>query len=302
MEVIQITPRGYCHGVVRAIQIAKQCAKDYPDQPITILGMLVHNHYVTEALTQLHIHTIDDKTKSRMELLDEIKEGVVIFTAHGIAPAVIQKAEAKGLICVDATCPNVRKTQAMVASHLAQGYDVLYIGKANHPEAEAICALSERIHFLEPNDPLPLISNEKLFVTNQTTMSIFDIEIQLATIRKRYPKAIISEEICAATRMRQEAIVKSSQAKVDVLYVVGDRFSNNSNRLAQIAREHGIARVFLIDDVHGIEEHQLAHAQRVAVTAGASTPTYLSNQVIDYLMHYETNKEKPKTELNLLLE
>ena len=98
MEVIQITPRGYCHGVVRAIQIAKQCAKDYPDQPITILGMLVHNHYVTEALTQLHIRTIDDKTKSRMELLDEIKEGVVILTAHGIAPAVIQKAEAKGLI------------------------------------------------------------------------------------------------------------------------------------------------------------------------------------------------------------
>lgn len=301
MEVIKVVPRGYCKGVVRAIQIAKQCAVNYPDQRITVLGMLVHNRYVMEALAQLHIHMIDDKTKTREELLDEITSGVVIFTAHGIAPQVMEKARQKGLICIDATCPDVRKTQNMVMEHLACGDEVLYIGKRAHPEAEAICAISPHVHFITPKDPIPRLSG-KLFVTNQTTMSIFDIQRQLERIRAQYPDAIISEEICNATRIRQEAVAKLGDQAIDVLYVVGDRSSNNSNRLAQIARENGINKVYLIDDVNDIQADQLIRVKKAAVTSGASTPTYLTNQVIHYLEQLETTSEKPIVNINALLD
>ena len=114
MEIIKVMPRGYCKGVIRAIRMAVECTKRYPNQPITILGMLVHNHYVMEALALNHIQMIDDPNKTRDQLLEEINEGVVIFTAHGIAPQVIEKARQKGLICVDASCPDVLKTQNLV--------------------------------------------------------------------------------------------------------------------------------------------------------------------------------------------
>lgn len=299
MEIIKVTPRGYCKGVIRAIRKAKECAERYPDQNITILGMLVHNHFVMEALALNHIHMIDDPNKTREQLLDEIQDGVVIFTAHGIAPQVIEKAQRKGLICIDASCPDVLKTQELVKTKLSEGYEILYIGKARHPEAEAVCAISDHIHFMEPKDPIPDLPDSKLFITNQTTMSIYDLASLFKKLKQHFPKAQFSEEICSATRIRQEAVAKLED--VDVLYVVGDRFSNNSNRLAQIGREHGISRVFLIDTLHDIEAEQLKGAKRVAVTAGASTPTYLTDQVIAYLHEYDEHKPKPEIELSALL-
>lgn len=301
MEVIKVAPRGYCKGVVRAINMAKECAKTYPDQKITILGMLVHNRYVMEALKELQIDMIDDKTRTREMLLDDITEGVVIFTAHGISPKAVEKAQRKGLICVDASCPDVLKTQAIVKEYLARNYEVLYIGKAHHPEAEAICAMSEHIHFIASTEQLPVLDSKQIFVTNQTTMSIFDLQQMFDDIRQVCPDAVFSEEICNATRIRQEAVAQLADQNVDVLYVVGDSFSNNSNRLAQIAREHGISQVYLIDDVLGIHSEQLQGVNRVAVTAGASTPTYLTNQVISYLEHYEEHNEKPDINISELL-
>lgn len=302
MNVIKVTPRGYCKGVTRAITLAKNTAQKYPDTPIYVLGMLVHNSYVMQALQQLNITAVDDKNKTRMELLDTIKEGVVIFTAHGISPDVIQKAKEKGLICVDASCPDVVKTQEIVKEQLTCGSSVLYIGKKAHPEAEAVCSLSDRVHLItgiEDIENLPELTN--VFVTNQTTMSIFDIEELFALIKKRFPNAQFSEEICNATRIRQEAVAETAKAHPDVLYVVGDKYSNNSNRLAQIAREQGIAQVYLIDDVQDIEDDQLKDAQTVAVTSGASTPTYLTAQVISYLESYTPGAVKPVIEIDHIL-
>lgn len=301
MEIIKVSPRGYCKGVVRAINVAKQCAQDYPNQKITVLGMLVHNRYVMEALHQLNIHMIDDKTKTRLELLEEVQEGVVIFTAHGIAPEVIEKAKAMGLIGIDASCPDVVTTQNIVTQHLQDGDVILYVGKKHHPEAEAVCSLSNKIHLIESIEDIPTLSNPSIFVTNQTTMSIFDIEPIFKEIQRRYPNAVISEEICNATRIRQVAVANLQGQDVDVLYVVGDASSNNSNRLAQIAKEHGIPNVYLIDDVQDIQPEQLQQVHKVAVTAGASTPTYLTNQVIAYLEQFETQKEKPQIDISAIL-
>lgn len=304
MEIIKVTPRGYCKGVTRAIALAKKTALQYPDKQIYVLGMLVHNKFVMEALNHLHIKTIDDKTKTRLELLDQIPSGsIVIFTAHGVSPAVIEKAKQLGLTGIDASCPDVLKTQDLVIEKLQEGYDVLYIGKPGHPEAEAVISLSEHVHLITNEEDIKAIDStlSKIFVTNQTTMSVFDIEALFQTIEHYFPHAKFCEEICNATRIRQQAIADLDANTVDVLYVVGDKHSNNSNRLAQIAKEQHIQSVYLIDDAHDITDEQLVDCQCVAVTAGASTPTYLTNQVIAYLEQYVPGEEKPETDITKII-
>lgn len=302
MEVIKVAPRGYCKGVTQAIAIAQKCVLQYPDEQIYILGMLVHNTYVMEALKKINIIAIDDKKKTRLELLDEITEGVVIFTAHGIAPNVIAKAKSKGLICVDASCLDVVKTQDIILEQLEKGSHVLYIGKQYHPEAEAVCSLGDYVHLITDKESIDILpAYEQVFVTNQTTMSIFDIESLFDYIKTKFPNAVFCEEICNATRIRQEAVVALEGKEIDVLYVVGDSCSNNSNRLAQIAKERGIPNVYLVDDVNGIKDEQLHQVQRVAVTAGASTPTYLTKQVILFLENYENIKMKPIIDIAKIL-
>lgn len=302
MEVIKVTPRGFCKGVTRAISLAKKIVQDHPNEPIYILGMLVHNTYVMQALQQLHIQFIHDSKKTRMELLDEITKGIVIFTAHGISPQVMQKAKKKGLKCVDASCPDVVKTQEIIMEQLKQGYEILYIGKFQHPEAEAICSMDSHIRLITKKEDIPLdLKDKKVFVTNQTTMSILDIEDIFSHIKKLYPNMICCEEICNATRIRQEAVIALKDQHIDLLYVVGDIYSNNSNHLAKIAKEQGIAQVYLIDSVQDIQSQQLHKVQRVAVTSGASTPTYLANQVITYLENYDSSPIKPSIDLSSIL-
>ena len=283
MEIIKVTPRGYCKGVVRAISMAKQAVSDYPDTPIYVLGMLVHNRYIVEALEHMGIQTLESAAKSKMELLDDIDEGVVIFTAHGIDPACIMKAKAKGLTVIDASCPDVLKTQELVKERLKQGYEILYIGKAGHPEAVAVCSLSDHIHLLTSIADLKSVKlADKVFVTNQTPMSFQDMDPFCQRIHELIPQAEFSQEICNATRIRQEAV--AALQDIDLLYVVGDKASNNSNRLAEIARANDeIRQVCLIDNVFDIHPDQLIDVKRVAVTSGASTPTYLTAQVIAFL-------------------
>ena len=288
MEIIPITPRGYCKGVVNAINIAKQCLIDYPNQDIYVLGMIVHNKYVVEALHNLNIKTIENKLKTRLQLLDEIDSGVVIFTAHGISDKVKNKALEKGLTCIDASCIDVKKTQNIVIDKLNDGYKILYIGKKNHPEAEAVCDISDDVTLVIDGN-IPDILGDKVFVTNQTTMSILEIENINIAILKKYPNAIIQHEICNATTIRQKAIFENSQ--LDTLFVVGDIVSNNSNKLKDIAINCNIKNVYLIESNLDITLQQLQHANRVGITSGASTPTYLTNQVIDCLNNYTlTNK------------
>lgn len=303
MEVIKVTPRGYCKGVIHAISIAKQTVLEYPDKNIYVLGMLVHNRYVMEALNLLGIKTIDDKNCTRIQLLEKIPSGsVVIFTAHGVAPQVKSEAKKRGLIAIDASCSDVVKTQNIVRTYLENGYEILYIGKKNHPEAEAICALSPHVHLIcNEKDIVNLKNIEKVFVTNQTTMSMFDISELFKCITKHYPLAIFSEEICNATRIRQQAVADLKGQNIDVLFVVGDKHSNNSTRLAQIALQQNIPHVYRIDDVTEIHEDHLKGANKVAVTSGASTPTYLTSQVISYLLNFNKEKQKPKIDISKVL-
>jgi len=283
MEIITVNPRGFCKGVVKAIMIAKETAKQYPDQKITILGELVHNRYVVDALKDFRIQTVESKGNTRFDLLDQVDEGVVIFSAHGISANVIEKAKQKGLITVDASCEDVISTQNLIQSYLDQAYTILYIGQENHPEAEAICDIDRNnIHFIKDLSSINELSikSNKIFVTNQTTMSILEIKELLDLIKEKYPESIISDEICNATRTRQEAILKLEN--IDCLIVIGDPKSNNTRMLARIGTNKGIKNVYQIETVIALFEKDLKQFNRIAITAGASTPSYLVNQVIAY--------------------
>lgn len=302
MKVIKITPRGYCKGVVRALQIAINTRKTYPNHEIYILGMLVHNTYVTKALEALRIYSVEAKGKTRLELLDNIPSGsVVIFSAHGVSNHVREKAKVKGFISIDASCDDVLYTQQLIQQYVNKDYDVLYIGKKGHPEAEAVLAISSKVHLIEKIEDLHQHpSYPKCFVSNQTTMSLFDVNHLFKEIQQRIPHAIFAKEICQATTMRQNAIAQIDANEVELLYIVGDKASNNSNRLAQIAKEHGVSQVYLIDSVEDITVEQLNNIQCCAVSSGASTPTYLTNQVIEYLSQYP-NCERPKVNMDNIL-
>ena len=283
MNVKRVVPSGFCKGVVSAVNLAKKTRISNPDTPIYILGNIVHNSYVTEELTKLGIVTLDDSKCSRYELLDQIDSGIVILTAHGTADAVKNKALKKGLTVVDGTCKDVLKTKDIIVQYLDSGYDVIYFGKKNHPEANAILSLNTRIHLVSGKEDIEQlnITNQKIIITNQTTMSFLELEKMIELIKVRYPNAEAVKEICTATSMRQKAILELKDC--EVLYVVGDIKSNNTTRLFEIARNRGIKKVYMINDVKDIKKEDVKGHDCVHVTAGASTPPELINEIIDYL-------------------
>ena len=283
MNIKKVIPSGYCKGVVNAIKIAKQTRVDYPNENIYILGMLVHNTYVSKELEQLGIITLDDTNISKMQLLDTINDGIVIFTAHGISKEIKDKAIQKGLKCVDATCDDVLKTQNIIKKYVNDGYDIIYFGKKNHPEADAVLSISEKIHLVSTiNDLNSLnISNNKIFLTNQTTISYLELNELIEKAKQIYPNIVIENEICNATSSRQLAI--TSLTDCDLLYVVGDSKSNNTNKLVEIGIKHGIKKVLLIQNFKEINKNDLIGIDNIYVTAGASTPPVLIDEVIKYL-------------------
>lgn len=283
MEIKKVVPSGYCKGVVNAIMLAKETRNKYPNENIYILGMLVHNSFVSKELEELGIITLDDTNKSKKELLDGINEGIVIFTAHGISEEIKNKAIAKGLKYVDATCVDVLKTQNVIREYIKNNYDVIYFGKKNHPEAEAVISISNKIHLVTSMDDLLNLNltNNNIFLTNQTTMSYLELQDLITKAQELYPNIIIEKEICNATSSRQEAISKLNDC--DLLYVVGDNKSNNTNKLVDIGKKQGIKKVLLIQNFKDINDSDLSNVDKIYVTAGASTPPILIDEVINYL-------------------
>ena len=284
MEIVKVVPRGYCQGVVRAIRIARKTAEEYPGQPISMLGMIVHNRFVVEECEKLGIRCLEASGKTRLELLDQIDSGIVIFTAHGVSDAVFKKAADKGLTIVDATCPDVEKTHRLIREHVSSG-DVLYIGKRNHPEAEGALGISDRVHLISSAEDLSSLGPlENVMITNQTTLSILDTSDLIEACRTQYPDAVVNPEICTATTMRQKAVMDLKNT--DLLIVVGDPHSNNSNQLREIGKKAGIPAALLIETADDLTEDMIRGKNRIAVTSGSSTPTPLTDAVIETLEQY----------------
>ncbi|MDQ0494416.1 4-hydroxy-3-methylbut-2-enyl diphosphate reductase [Paenibacillus brasilensis] len=288
MDVLRISPRGYCYGVVDAMVLARQAARnlDLP-RPIYILGMIVHNSHVTNSFEDEGIITLDGP--NRMEILSQVEKGTVIFTAHGVSPEVRKLARDKGLTTVDATCPDVTKTHDLIREKSSEGYQIIYIGKKGHPEPEGAMGVApDHVHLIEKEEEIDTLtlSEGKILITNQTTMSQWDIKHIMKKLLEKFPGAEIHNEICLATQVRQEAVAEQA-GQADLVIVVGDPRSNNSNRLAQVSEEIAGTTAYRISDVTELKREWLEGVTKVAVTSGASTPTLITKEVITYLEQYD---------------
>ena len=293
MEVIKISPRGYCYGVVDAMVMARQAAQnlDLP-RPIYILGMIVHNSHVTNSFEDDGIITLDGH--NRLDILDKVDSGTVIFTAHGVSPEVRKMARAKGLTTVDATCPDVTKTHDLIKEKVEEGCEIIYIGKKGHPEPEGAVGIApDHVHLIEKEEEIAglQIPSSRIVITNQTTMSQWDIKHIMKKLLETFPGAEVHNEICMATQVRQEAVAEQA-GECELVIVVGDPRSNNSNRLAQVSEEIAGVPAHRIADLSELNTDWLMGITKVGVTSGASTPTPITKEVINYLEQYdEANPE-----------
>ena len=303
MEVQAITPRGYCKGVVRAIDMARKARNE--KQPVVILGMIVHNQYIVDALEKMGIRTVDHPDRTRLELLDEIEEGTVIITAHGAGEQVFAKAREKGLHVIDASCLDVIKTHDLIRARLRDGFEILYIGKKGHPEAEGAVSIDEeKVHLISGREDFAALDpNKRYVITNQTTMSLYDVQDLCDYARQTLAHVTMEKETCAATKVRQEAI-RHMDRDVDIAFIVGDPRSNNTRKLASIASDG--REVHMIGSLDDLDVSVLRGKRKAAVSSGASTPPYLTDQVIAFLEQYDgedpSTWEKPAVDLTRILE
>lgn len=290
LRLLLASPRGFCAGVDRAIQIVERTLEVH-GAPVYVRHEIVHNRHV--------VRTLEAKGAVFVDTLDDVPEGVpVIFSAHGVAKSIVDEATARGLVQFDATCPLVTKVHREAARHHAAGRQVLLIGHAGHPEVEGTMGqipegailLVEDVRQAEsvaPADP------RRLAYTTQTTLSVDDTNDIVAVLKRRFPDIAgpRKEDICYATTNRQSA-VKAIAPRCDALLVIGAPNSSNSQRLVEVARAAGCDRSFLIQGPGDIDWSALDGAENVGITAGASAPEVLVEAVIAALdARFQTSVE-----------
>lgn len=281
MKVTIVQPYGYCAGVANAISLAYKTKQSKPNRKIIILGMLIHNEDALNKLKEVGIDTLYHKDKSLLELIDEIKDGsVVILTAHGHSKAVEEKLNERGLEFVDTTCPFVNLTFSQIDKSIKEGHHVIYIGKANHPEANAALSISKNVHLLDVSNPvLPLLKDESPLVINQTTFSHYEVEQLISMIKSKYPHANVFKSVCDASTRRQEALLNLPK-DVDLIYIVGGKNSNNAKTLFNIAKSHyPQSKVLLIQNELDVNEKDLLGLHHIVISSGASTPKEITEQI-----------------------
>jgi 4-hydroxy-3-methylbut-2-enyl diphosphate reductase len=275
MDVLLANPRGFCAGVERAIEIVERALAQF-GAPIYVRHEIVHNKYVVEDLRA--------KGAVFVEELDEVPTGAtVIFSAHGVSKAVQADAERRGLKIFDATCPLVTKVHVEVSKMLREGYEIVMIGHRGHPEAEGTMGqASHGMHLVETLEDVAVLAprSDRLAYVTQTTLSVDDAALIVGALKKRFPtiRGPKRDDICYATQNRQDA-VKFMAPKCDVVIVVGSPNSSNSNRLREVAENIG-AQAYMVDRAADLRPEWIAGKRRIGVTAGASAPEVLVNELI----------------------
>jgi 4-hydroxy-3-methylbut-2-en-1-yl diphosphate reductase len=276
MKVILAQPRGYCAGVVRAIEIVERALEKY-GAPVYVRHEIVHNRHVVDSLR--------DKGARFVEELSEVPTGAVtIFSAHGVARHVEQEAERRGLSVLDATCPLVSKVHMQGQRYVDQGRTVILIGHAGHPEVEGTMGqLTAPVHLIQSIQDvkeLDIPNDAPVAYITQTTLSVDDTKAVIAALRERFSNLVGPEtrDICYATQNRQTAVRELAKL-VDVIIVVGARNSSNSNRLREIGQESGVPS-YLVADGSEVRPEWLQGKCMVGLTAGASAPDVLVEDVV----------------------
>ncbi len=289
MQLKLANPRGFCAGVDRAIEIVERALTLF-GAPIYVRHEVVHNRAVVESLKNRGAVFVDE--------LSDVPDGmIVIFSAHGVSRAVKEEAGARDVKVFDATCPLVTKVHLEVTRFSKVGIECILIGHAGHPEVEGTMGQYEHqhggdIYLIEtPEDVAPLNVNnpEKLAYVSQTTLSMDDTYDIIGALKAKFPKITgpKKNDICYATQSRQDAVKKMSQT-ADLILVVGSPNSSNSNRLKEVAQKQG-ADAYLIDSANEIDKKWLEKCHSVGVTAGASAPEYLVEEVVAFLRQQGIN-------------
>jgi 4-hydroxy-3-methylbut-2-en-1-yl diphosphate reductase len=279
MEVLLANPRGFCAGVDRAIEIVERALKRY-GPPIYVRHEVVHNKFVVDDLRSKGAIFIED-------LADVPAGSTLIFSAHGVSQLVRHQAEARGLKVFDATCPLVTKVHAQVASMRARGLEIIMIGHAGHPEVEGTMGQAQDGMYLVETEgdvgKLQVKDPSKLAYVTQTTLSVDDASRIVATLKVKFPKIVgpKRDDICYATQNRQDA-VKFMAPQCDLVIVVGSPTSSNSNRLRELAQNLGVES-YMVDNADELKPDWAQGRRRVGVTAGASAPQVLVEEVVQRL-------------------
>ena len=279
-QVLLAAPRGYCAGVDRAV-VTVEKALDLYGKPVYVRKQIVHNKYVVQTLEERGAIFVDET--------DEVPEGaIVVFSAHGVSPAVHQSAAERNLKTIDATCPLVTKVHHEAKRFAADDYDILLIGHEGHEEVDGTAG--EAPDHIQLVDGIESIKNIKVRDENkvawlsQTTLSVDETLATVAELRKRFPNLIDppSDDICYATQNRQVAI-KEIAPKADLVLIVGSKNSSNSVRLVEVSLEYGAKAAYLIDFAAETKEEWLSGVTTVGVSSGASVPEILVKDLLDWL-------------------
>ena len=280
--IVLAEPRGFCAGVDRAIDIVERALLKF-GRPIYVRHEIVHNTYVVNDLKERGAIFIED--------LDEVPAGAtLVFSAHGVSKAVQLEAQRRGFQVFDATCQLVTKVHVEVAKLAREGYEFIMIGHKGHPEVEGTMGqLDAGIHLVEDVDDVARVrpsQTEKLAVVTQTTLSVDDAAMITAAVKQRFPKIREpkQQDICYATQNRQDA-VKLLSSQADIVIVVGSSTSSNSNRLAELARRLGVPG-YMVDSADDLRPEWFEGKQTVGLTAGASAPEVLVQQVVQQIRAY----------------
>ncbi|MBV8766111.1 MAG: 4-hydroxy-3-methylbut-2-enyl diphosphate reductase [Hyphomicrobiales bacterium] len=280
MKIILAQPRGFCAGVVRAIEVVERALEKY-GAPVYVRHEIVHNRHVVESLKAKGARFVED--------LDEVPSGAVtIFSAHGVSRKVENEAKLRSLPTIDATCPLVTKVHNQGRRYVAQGRILVFIGHAGHPEVEGTLGqIDGEVHLVQKEEDvesLPIATDAPIAYVTQTTLSVDDTRAVIDALQRRFNDVAGPDirDICYATQNRQTAVRELSRL-ADVIIVVGARNSSNSNRLREIAEEAGLPS-YLVADGSEIKAEWVRDAEVVGVTAGASAPEVLVEDVIQALV------------------
>ncbi|MCT1684251.1 4-hydroxy-3-methylbut-2-enyl diphosphate reductase [Corynebacterium appendicis CIP 107643] len=280
-NVLLAAPRGYCAGVDRAVETVEKALEKY-GAPIYVRKEIVHNKYVVETLSQRGVIFVEET--------DEVPEGAhVVFSAHGVSPAVRESAQQRNLMALDASCPLVTKVHNEVKRFARDGYHILLVGHEGHEEVEGtageapdVVHLVDGVEGVEAAPDFP--EDQKLVWLSQTTLSVDETMEIVTRLREKYPNLENppSDDICYATQNRQVA-VKAIAERVELMIVVGSQNSSNSKRLVEVALQNGADAAYLVDYANQIDEAWLEDVETVGVTSGASVPEILVREVVEYL-------------------
>lgn len=286
MNVFISKPLGYCHGVVRAIELVKKIAFEHPKRQVYVLGRIVHNQDVINELDELGIITLESNHLSKEQLIENLpSDAILIFTAHGHPRQFEEIAKRKNLTIYDAACPMVLSTHHLIKRELKNNHQIIYIGKHFHPEAEAALSLNKNVFLIEEFSDLETlnITDESPYIINQTTLSYLELNLLHEKLKKVFPKARFANEICNATRLRQEGVF-TLPSYLKLVYVVGDQKSSNTNSLVKVAKSYlKEAKVLRILNVKEINPTHLKGLKDVGVISSASTPLEVVQEVINFL-------------------